>query len=150
MNKYLTDTAIDVEGSMLKDVSSISCNNDASLGSIIAEAYTKVGKDGVVFMEGSETEDTYVDIVDGVQFDCGITSPHFVTDTEKHEAILEEPLVLIVGSEIPNIRKIQPILEHVIKHKKELLIVAQVDQQLKSALMTVSYTHLTLPTKRIV
>ena len=70
-----------------------------------------------------------------MQFDCGITSPHFITDTEKHEAVLEEPLVLIVGSEIPNIRKIQPILEHVIKHKKELLIVAQVDQQLKSALM---------------
>jgi len=135
VNTYLTDTAIDVKGSMLKDVSSISCNNDANLGAIIAEAYTKVGKDGVVFMETSETDETYVDIVDGVQFDCGITSPHFVTDTEKHEAILEEPLVLIVGSEIPNIRKIQPILEHVIKNKKELLIVAQVDQQLKSALM---------------
>ena len=135
VNTYLTDTAIDVKGSMLKDVSSISCNNDIELGAIIAEAYTKVGKDGVVFMESSETDETYVDIVDGVQFDCGITSPHFVTDTEKHEAVLEEPLVLIVGSEIPNIRKIQPILEHVIKHKKELLIVAQVDQQLKSALM---------------
>ena len=135
VNTYLTDTAIDVEGSMLKDVSSISCNNDAELGAIIAEAYTKVGKDGVVFMETSETDETYVDIVDGVQFDCGITSPHFLTDTEKHEAVLEEPLVLIVGSEIPNIRKIQPILEHVIKNKKELLIVAQVDQQLKSALM---------------
>ena len=135
VNKYLTDTAIDVKGNMLKDISTISCNNDAELGSIISEAYNKVGKDGVVFMEGSETEDTYVDIVDGVQFDCGITSPHFVTDTEKHEAILEEPLVLIVGSQIPNIRKIQPILEHVIKNKKELLIVAQVDQQLKSALM---------------
>ena len=91
---------------MLKDVSSISCNNDTKLGAIIAEAYEKVGKDGVVFMETSETDETYVDIVDGVQFDCGITSPHFVTDTEKHEAILEEPLVLIVGSEIPNIRKI--------------------------------------------
>jgi chaperonin GroEL len=135
VNKYLTDTAIDVKGSMLKDISTISCNNDADLGGIIAEAYTKVGKDGVVFMEGSETEETYVDIVDGVQFDCGITSPHFITDTDKHEAILEEPLVLIVGSEIPNIRKIQPILEHVIKNKKELLIVAKVDQQLKSALM---------------
>jgi chaperonin GroEL len=135
VNTHLTDKAIDVKGNMLKDVSSISCNNDASLGAIIAEAYTKVGKDGVVFMETSETDETYVDIVDGVQFDCGITSPHFVTDTEKHEAILEEPLVLIVGSEIPNIRKIQPILEHVIKNKKELLIVAQVDQQLKSALM---------------
>ena len=70
-----------------------------------------------------------------MQFDCGITSPHFLTDTEKHECVLEEPVVLIVGSKIPNIRKIQPILEHVIKNKKELLIVAEVDQQLKSALM---------------
>jgi chaperonin GroEL len=135
VNKYLTDTAIDVEGSMLEDVSSISCNNDRGLGIIIAEAYEKVGQDGVVFMENSETDKTYADIVDGVQFDCGITSPHFVTDTEKHEAVLEEPLILIVGSKIPNIRKIQPILEYVIKNKKELLIVAEVDQQLKSALM---------------
>ena len=135
VNDYLDGNAIEVKGSMLEDVSTISCNNDRALGMKIAEAYEKVGKDGVVFMENSETDDTYVDIVDGVQFDCGITSPHFITDTEKHEAILEEPLVLIVGSEIPNIRKIQPILEHVIKNKKELLIVAQVDQQLKSALM---------------
>ena len=135
VNDYLTDKAIEVKGSMLKDVSSISCNNDIKLGAIISEAYEKVGKDGVVFMEESGTDETYVDIVDGVQFDCGLTSSHFITDTEKHEAILEDPVVLIVGSAIPNIRKIQPILEHVIKHKKELLIVAEVDQQLKSALM---------------
>ena len=135
INTYLTGSAIEVKGGMLEDISSISCNNDRGLGMIIAEAYEKVGKDGVVFMEGSGTEKTYAEIVDGVQFDCGLTSPHFVTDTDKHECVLEEPLVLIVGSEIPNIRKIQPILEHVIKNKKELLIVAQVDQQLKSALM---------------
>ena len=135
VSDYLTEKAIEVKGDMLNDVSSISCNNDKELGKIIAEAYTKVGKDGVVFMEASETDETYVEVVDGVQFDCGITSTHFITDTDKHEAILEEPLVLIVGSKIPNIRKIQPILEHVIKNKKELLIVAEVDQQLKSALM---------------
>ena len=135
INQHLSDKAIEVTGSMLKDISSISCNNDKELGEIIAEAYTKVGKDGVVFMEGSGTDKTYVDVVDGVQFDCGLTSAHFVTDTEKHEAVLEEPLVLIVGSAVPNIRKIQPILEYVIKNKKELLIVAEVDQQLKSALM---------------
>ena len=135
VTNYLTEAAIDVKGGMLEDISTISCNNDRGLGMIIAEAYEKVGKDGVVFMEESQSEQTYTDIVDGVQFDCGLTSTNFVTDTEKHEAILKQPLVLIVGSKIPNIRKIQPILEHVIKNKKELLIVAEVDQQLKSALL---------------
>ena len=120
---------------MLEAVSSISCNNDAALGKIIAEAYTEVGKDGVVLMETSETESTYVELVDGVQLECGLTSPHFTTDTEKQMAILEDPVVLIVESEIPNIRKIQKILEFVIKNKKPLLIVAPVDQQVKAALL---------------
>jgi len=135
INTHLNANAIEVKNSMLEDVSSISCNNDRGLGMIISEAYEKVGRDGVVLMEESDTEKTYVDIVDGVQFDCGITSPHFITDTDKQRCVLENPLVLIVGSKIPNIRKIQPILEHVIKNKKELLIVAEVEQQLKSALM---------------
>tara|TARA_Y100001973_G_scaffold53213_1_gene78745 strand:- start:2951 stop:4516 length:1566 start_codon:yes stop_codon:yes gene_type:complete len=132
---FLDDMAIDVEGDMLKSVSSISCNNDEELGSIIAEAYEKVGKHGVVLMEGSETEDTIVDVVDGVQLQCGLTSPHFITNTDKHVAELEEPLVLTVMSEIPNIRKIQNVLEHVIKKGRALLIVAPVAQQVKAALM---------------
>ena len=135
VNKYLEKNAIQVTDGMLESVSSISCNNDTDLGKIIAEAYTKVGKDGVVLMETSETENTYVELVDGVQMDVGLTSPHFTTDTEKQLAVLEDPLVLIVGSEIPNIRKIQKILEFVIKNKKPLLIVAPVDQQVKAALL---------------
>ena len=135
INKYLEKTAINVKGSMLSDVSSISCNNDTDLGSIIAEAYKKVGKDGVVLMETSDTEDTYVELVDGVQIDCGLTSPHFVTNTEKHKTELENPLILIVSSEIPNIRKIQKILEYVIKKCRALLIIAPVDKQVKAALM---------------
>jgi|TARA_R100001460_G_scaffold5941_3_gene15991 chaperonin GroEL len=135
INEYLDGKAIKVEGDMLKSVSAISCNNDELLGSIIAEAYDKVGKDGVVLMETSETEETYVELVDGVQIDCGLTSPHFVTNTEKHKCELENPLVLIVSSEIPNIRKIQTILEHVIKQGRALLIVAPVAQQVKSALL---------------
>ena len=135
VNTYLDKIAIDVTGDMLDDVSTISCNNDTELGQIIAEAYTKVGKDGVVLMEESETEETYVEIVDGVQVDLPLTSPHFVTDTEKQRCVLEEPLVLIVESEIPNVRKIQKILEYVIKNKRPLLIVAPVDQQVKSALL---------------
>jgi len=135
VNEYLDKTAIQVEGDMVGSVSSISCNNDTELGGIIAEAYEKVGKDGVVLMETSETENTYVELVDGVQMDVGLTSPHFATDTEKQHAILEDPFVLIVGSEIPNIRKIQKILEYIIKNKKPLLIVAPVDQQVKAALL---------------
>ena len=109
VNTYLLSKAIEVKGGMLEDISTISSNNDRALGIIIAEAYNKVGRDGVVFMEASDTDETYVEIVDGVQFDSGITSTHFLTDNEKHQAVLEEPVILIVGSQIPNIRKIQPI-----------------------------------------
>ena len=132
---YLNNIAIDVEGDMLKSVSSISCNNDTKLGAIISEAYEKVGKDGVVLMEESDSEDTYVDVVDGVQVECGVTSPHFITNTEKHTCELDSPLVFICSSEIPNIRKIQNILEYVIKNNRSLLIVAPVAQQVKSALL---------------
>jgi len=85
-------------------------------------------------MEESPTEETYVEVVDGVQVDSGLTSPHFVTDKDKQVAELDNPLVLVVMSEIPNIRKIQKVLEHVIKNKRPLLIVAPVDQQVKAAL----------------
>ena len=132
---YLNNISVEVEGDMLSSVSSISCNNDKELGKIIAEAYDKVGKNGVVLMEESPTEDTYVEIVDGVQIDCGLTSPHFVTNTEKHTCELDNPLILTCSSEIPNIRKIQSILEHVIKNNRSLLIVAPVAQSVKSALL---------------
>jgi len=135
VNDYLDKVSVKIEGDMLKSVSSISCNNDEELGKIIAEAYTKVGKDGVVLMEESPTEETYVEIVDGVQIDSGLTSPHFVTDKDKQICELDNPLVLIVTSEIPNVRKIQTVLEHVIKHKRPLLIVAPVEQQVKAALL---------------
>ena len=134
VNDYLDEVSVKIEGDMLESVSSISCNNDAELGKIIAEAYTKVGKDGVVLMEESPTEETYVEVVDGVQIDSGLTSPHFVTDKDKQICELDNPLVLIVSSEIPNIRKIQTVLEHVVKTKRPLLIVAPVDQQVKAAL----------------
>ncbi len=135
INEYLDTIKIDVDDNLLNDVAAISCNNDMKLGSIIAEAYLSVGKDGVVLMETSETEETYVEVVDGVQFDCGLTSPHFITNTDKQKCELENPLVLICMSEIPNIRKIQTVLEHVIKKGRSLLIVAPVAQQVKSALL---------------
>ena len=86
-------------------------------------------------METSDTEETYVEIVDGVQFDSPLTSPHFSTATEKQKADLDNPLILICMSEIPNVRKIQGILEYVIKNNRSLLIVAPVSQQVKSALL---------------
>jgi len=135
INLYLNSISVSIEGDMLESVSSISCNNDLDIGRIISEAYKKVGRDGVVLMEESETEKTYVEIVDGVQIDSGLTSPHFITDQDKQKCELDNPLVLIVSSEIPNVRKIQSILEHVIQTKRSLLIVAQVDQQLKAALL---------------
>ncbi len=135
INKYLDEKCIKVKDSMLNSVASISCNNDPILGGIISEAYNKVGADGVVLMEESETDQTYVEVVDGVQFDSGLTSPHFITDKDKQRAVLDNPMVLIVSSEISNIRKIQNVLEFIIKGNKSLLIVAQVDQQVKSALL---------------
>ena len=135
INKYLNKSAVKIEGDMLESVSSISCNNDTELGKIIAEAYNTVGKDGVVLMESSETNETYVDIVEGVQIECGLTSRHFITNVEKNRTELENPLVLIVSSEIPNIRRIQNILEYVIKKGRSLLVVAPVAQQVKTALM---------------
>ena len=135
VNNYLDEVKVDVTDGKLSSVASISCNNDSELGGIIAEAYEKVGRDGIVLMEESPTEDTYVEVVDGVQFECGMTSPHFITNTDKQKAELENPLVLVCMSEIPNIRKIQNILEYVIKNNRSLLIVAPVSQQVKSALL---------------
>jgi len=135
INKYLDKSAVKIEGDMLKSVSSISCNNDAELGKIIAEAYNSVGKDGVVLMESSETNQTYVEVVEGVQMDCGLTSSHFVNNESKNKCELDNPLVLIVTSPIPNVRKIQKILEHVIKAGRSLLLVAEVEAQVKQALM---------------
>jgi chaperonin GroEL len=120
---------------MLKNVAIISCNNDEELGVKIGEAYERVGKDGVVLMEESDTNETYVDFVEGVQFDSKLKSPHFATDKDKGEAVLDDPCVLIVSSPIPNIRRIQSVLEHVVKNKRSLLIVAEVEQQPFATLM---------------
>ena len=135
VNHYLDEAAVEVKDDMLENVSSISCNNDKSLGKIISQAYSKVGKDGVVLMEESETEKTNVEFVEGTQIDCGLKSPYFVTDKDKGKAELDNPYVMIVSSPIPNIRKIQNVLEFVIKEKRSLLIVATVEQQPLAALL---------------
>jgi chaperonin GroEL len=135
VNAYLDKISIPVEGEMLQDVASISCNNDIALGSFIANAFNRVGKDGVVLMEESDTNETYVDFVEGTQLESGLKSQHLITDKDKGTAVLDNPYVLIVTSPIANIRKIQSVLEHVIKEKRSLLIVASVEQQPSAALI---------------
>ena len=126
---YLNDASIPVADQMLQQVAYISCNNDKALGDKIGEAFGKVGADGVVLMEESDTNETYVDFVEGTQFDSGLKSPHLVTNKDKGIAELDNPLVLIVASEIPNIRRIQSILEFAIKNNRALLVIAGMDQQ---------------------
>lgn len=133
--KYLDKIALPVEGKMLEHVANISTNNDSELGKTIADAYNKVGKDGVVLMEESEDDKTYIEIVDGVKFDSGIKSQYFITDKEKNKAILDNPLVLLVDTEIETIRKIQSVLEYAIKNKRSILIIGPVAQQPLSALI---------------
>ena len=135
INAYLDKKSIDVKDEMLASVATISCNNDTELGDTIANAYKVVGRNGIVLMEESEDNTTHVETVDGVQLECGLTSPHLSTDKDKQRAVLDNPLVLIVSSTIPNVRKIQNVLEHVIKNRKSLLIVADVEQSVKAALL---------------
>ena len=135
VNKYLEEQSVEVEGDLLEHVSSISCNNDKELGKIISQAYKEVGKNGVVMMEESESEKTFAEVVDGIQFEAGLTSPHFTTNKDKGVAELDNPAILIVNCNIPNLRKIQNVLEHVIKHRQSLLIIAQIDEKAKSALL---------------
>ena len=134
--KYLDKISIPiVTDKEIKQVASISTNNDNELGEIIAEAYIKVGKNGVVLMEESETEKTYVEIVDGVQFDSGLKSPHLITDKDKNNCELKNPLVLLVDSKVSTVRKIQSVLEYAIKNKRAILIIGDVEQQVMSALI---------------
>jgi chaperonin GroEL len=131
----LESAKVDVSGDMLYSVANISTNNDSELAFVISQAFTAVGDNGVVLMEESDTEKTYVEIVDGVQFDSPLKSPHFITDADKERAVLEDPYILIMDSKIPNIRRIQGVLEFVIKQNRPLLIVADMEQQPFGALL---------------
>ena len=131
---YLESKAVDVSGDMLKQVATISSNNDSDLGSMIAKAFEDVGENGVVSMEISNDEETSVEIVDGASLDKGLKNHHFINNKEKGSCELNNPLILIVESKIPNVRKVQSILEHVIKNKKELLIIGDADEQLVTAI----------------
>ena len=106
-------------------VASISANNDSAIGTLITEAFEKVGKEGVITVEEAKGTETYVDVVEGMQFDRGYVSPYFVTDSEKMEADLETPQILITDKKISVMKDLLPILEPVAQTGKPLLIIAE-------------------------
>ena len=106
-------------------VASISANNDSAIGTLITEAFEKVGKEGVITVEEAKGTETYVDVVEGMQFDRGYISPYFVTDSEKMEADLETPQILITDKKISVMKDLLPILEPVAQTGKPLLIIAE-------------------------
>ncbi len=109
----------------IKQVASISANNDETIGDLISEAFEKVGKEGVITVEEAKGRETYVDIVEGMQFDRGYLSPYFVTNTEKMLADLENPYILLFEKKISSLKELLPVLEPVSQSGKPLLIIAE-------------------------
>ena len=114
-----------VEGKAVSQVAAISANNDQAIGSIIAEAMEKVGKDGVITVEEGKTMETELDVVEGMQFDRGYLSPYFVTDQEAMECVLEDAYILIHEKKIASMKDLLPLLEQVSRASKPLLIVCE-------------------------
>jgi chaperonin GroEL len=114
-----------VKGNMIAQVGTISANGDATIGTIIAEAMEKVGKDGVITVEESKTLETTLDVVEGMQFDRGYLSAYFVTDAERMEVVLENPVILIHEKKIASMKDLLPVLEQVARLARPLLIVAE-------------------------
>ena len=131
---YLEKTSTSVKGDMIDQIATISTNNDAKLGEIIGDAFRAVGETGVVMMEPSAEAETKVKIVDGIQYEKGITNQHFITNQVNKTAELENASVLLVESPIENIRQIQSILEHVIKNSIPLLIIADMEPAVAATL----------------
>ena len=109
----------------IKQVASISANNDETIGTLITEAFEKVGKEGVITVEEAKGTDTYVDVVEGMQFDRGYLSPYFVTNSEKMEADLESPYILLFDKKISTMKDLLPVLEPVAQTGKPLVVVAE-------------------------
>jgi len=114
-----------VKGDMIAQVGTVSANTDATIGKIIAEAMDKVGKDGVITVEEAKTIETSLDVVEGMQFDRGYLSPYFVTDPERMESVLEDPLILIHEKKISAMKDVLPILEKIAQTGKALVVIAE-------------------------
>ena len=123
--KHLEDMSKSVSGEMIAQVGQISANNDETIGTIIAAAMDKVGKDGVITVEEAKTLETELEVVEGMQFDRGYLSPYFVTDAERMEVVLENPIILIHEKKISSMKDLLPLLEQVARLNRPLLIVAE-------------------------
>lgn len=123
--KELKKLSRDVSGEMIAQVGAISANNDESVGKIIAEAMDKVGKDGVITVEEARGLETTMDVVEGMQFDRGYLSPYFITDPDRMECVLENPVILLHEKKISNLRELLPLLENVAKMGNPLLVIAE-------------------------
>jgi len=132
--KFLQLASVDVKGDMIDQIATISTNNDAKLGKIIADAFRAVDNTGVVMMETASDGKTYVEVVDGVQYEKGLKNSHFITNKASKTAELDKPLVLLLESPVDTIRQIQSVLEYVIKNNKPLLIIGDLEQGVLSAL----------------
>tara|TARA_R100000664_G_scaffold18986_1_gene28086 strand:+ start:276 stop:1823 length:1548 start_codon:yes stop_codon:yes gene_type:complete len=132
--KYLQKKRKKVSGKKIDQVATISANNDKVLGKLIGKAFKLVDETGVVMMETNENPETTVELIEGVEYDRALKNNNFITNKEKGTSELENPYVLIVDSPIDNIRKIQNVLEFVIKNNKSLLIIADVETQVLNAL----------------
>ena len=118
-------TTVGNSSEMIKQVAAISSNNDEAIGSLIAKAFGKVGKEGVITVEEAKGTDTYVDVVEGMQFDRGFLSPYFVTNSEKMQTELENPMILLCDKKISSMKDLMPVLEPVAQQGKSLLIIAE-------------------------
>ena len=125
--KSLKKQSIEIHdsGEKVEQIATVSANNDSSIGKLIAEAMGKVKKDGVITIEEAKGIETYVDVVEGMQFDRGYISPYFVTDTEKMEAVYENPYILIYDKKISVMKDLLPILEKVAQSGRPMLIIAE-------------------------
>ncbi len=123
--KELKKLSREVSGDMIAQVGAISANNDLSIGSIIAEAMDKVGKDGVITVEEAKGLETTMDTVEGMQFDRGYLSPYFITDPDRMECVLENPVILLHEKKISNLREFLPLLENVAKMGRPLVVIAE-------------------------
>ena len=132
--KFLEKRAVKVDDKRLENVSIISSNNDKSLGKLISDAFVAAGDHGVVTMAQSPSNETYIDVVEGTHIKSNSKTPHFLTNPEKEIAELDKPLIFLCATDIPNVRRIQDILEYAIKSNRAILIVAPLEAQPLAAL----------------